>query len=208
MSGDLKISDAKVISTEPLTIEDARWTKLVLTTYKDPLGKERKWESAERLTRPKNSPIDGVGIIAIFQKSTGPELLLQKQFRPPIDTVVIELPAGLADEGESAAESAVRELREETGYVGVAAEISPVMFNDPGFCNTSLNMVHVNIDMSLAENQSLKPELEENEFIEVFSIPLKDLYAECKRLESEGYAIDARVGTLAEGIEIARRWRL
>ena len=79
---------------------------------------------------------------------------------------------------------------------------------DPGFCNTSLNMVHVNIDMSLAENQSLKPELEENEFIEVFSIPLKDLYAECKRLESEGYAIDARVGTLAEGIEIARRWRL
>ena len=62
--------------------------------------------------------------------------------------------------------------------------------------------------MSLEENQKLKPELEENEFIEVFSIPLKTLYGECKRLEEEGYAIDARVGTLAEGIEIARRWRL
>ncbi len=69
-------------------------------------------------------------------------------------------------------------------------------------------MVHVNVDMSLSENQDLKPELEENEFIECFSMPLKDLYAECKRLESEGYAIDARVGTLAEGIEVARRWRL
>ncbi len=54
----------------------------------------------------------------------------------------------------------------------------------------------------------MKPELEENEFIEVFSTPLKDLYAECKKLEKEGYAIDARVGTLAEGIEVARRWKL
>ena len=39
------------------------------------------------------------------------------------------MPAGLVDAGEGAAASAVRELKEETGYVGVAAEISPVMFN-------------------------------------------------------------------------------
>lgn len=55
--------------------------------------------------------------------------MLQKQFRPPINKVVIEVPAGLVDAKETAAESAVRELREETGYVGVAVEISPVMFN-------------------------------------------------------------------------------
>ncbi|KAL9077522.1 MAG: hypothetical protein Q9161_000368 [Pseudevernia consocians] len=204
MSGDLKASNAKVISTEPLVSS----TMMASTTYTDPLGKQRTWESAERSTRPKTSPIDGVGIVAILQKPSGPELLLQKQFRPPINQVVIEVPAGLVDEGETAEESAVRELREETGYVGIAAEISPVMFNDPGFCNTNLNMVHVNVDMSLQENQNLKPELEENEFIEVFSTPLKTLYVECKRLEAEGYAIDARVGTLAEGIEVARRWKL
>ena len=99
------------------------------TTYTDPLGKQRTWESAERSTRPKNSPIDGVGIVAILRKSSGPELLLQKQFRPPINKVVIEVPAGLVDEGETAEESAVRELREETGYVGIAAEVSPIMFN-------------------------------------------------------------------------------
>lgn len=99
------------------------------TTYTDPLGKERKWESAERQTRPKNSPIDGVGIVAILNKETGPELVLQKQFRPPIDKIVIEVPAGLVDEGETAGESAVRELREETGYHGVVTECSPIMFN-------------------------------------------------------------------------------
>ena len=78
----------------------------------------------------------------------------------------------------------------------------------PGFCNTNLRMVHVTIDMSNPDNQNLRPELEDNEFIEVFTVPLKTLWEDCKKLEKAGYAIDARVGTLAEGIEIARRWKL
>jgi ADP-ribose pyrophosphatase len=55
--------------------------------------------------------------------------VLQKQYRPPIDKVVIEVPAGLVDAGETAEQAAVRELKEETGYVGVVSESSPVMFN-------------------------------------------------------------------------------
>ena len=93
-------------------------------------------------------------------------------------------------------------------YMHTLCNVKKGSMIDPGFCNTNLNMVHVNVDMSLPENQNLRPELEENEFIEVFSTPLKGLYKECKRLEDEGYAIDARVGTLAEGIEIARKWKL
>lgn len=69
-------------------------------------------------------------------------------------------------------------------------------------------MVHVTIDMSNPANQNLKPELEENEFIEVFTVPLKDFWSECKKLEKEGYAMDARVATIAEGIEIAKRFKL
>ena len=34
--------------------------------------------------------------------------------------VTVELPAGLIDAGETAAEAAVRELKEETGYTAVA----------------------------------------------------------------------------------------
>lgn len=55
--------------------------------------------------------------------------MLQKQFRPPLDKIVIEVPAGLIDAGETAEEAAVRELKEETGYVGTVSETSPVMFN-------------------------------------------------------------------------------
>jgi ADP-ribose pyrophosphatase len=62
--------------------------------------------------------------------------------------------------------------------------------------------------MSKKENQDPKPELEENEFIEVFSVPLSNFYSEMRRLEKDGFAIDARVGTLAEGLEVAKKWRL
>jgi ADP-ribose pyrophosphatase len=69
-------------------------------------------------------------------------------------------------------------------------------------------MVHVTIDMSLPENQNLKPELEESEFIEVFHVPLRDLWTKLVELEGEGCAIDARIATLAEGIELAKQFRL
>lgn len=56
-------------------------------------------------------------------------MLLQKQYRAPLDKVTIEVPAGLLDEGETAEECAVRELREETGYVGVAEKTSTILYN-------------------------------------------------------------------------------
>jgi len=105
----------------------------------------RTWESAERRTRPTKSDIDGVGIVAILEKETGPEIVLQKQYRPPIDKIVIEIPAGLVDEGETAEEAAIRELKEETGYVvGKVLETTPVMWN-----GQSLS-VSVSVSLSLS----------------------------------------------------------
>lgn len=67
-----------------------------------------------------------------MQKRSGPELLLQKQFRPPLDKVAIEMPAGLIDKDETPEECAVRELKEETGYIGEAISdrtgVRPILY--------------------------------------------------------------------------------
>lgn len=42
---------------------------------------------------------------------------------------VIEFPAGLAEAGENMEMTALRELKEESGYVGKALEKTPVLFN-------------------------------------------------------------------------------
>jgi ADP-ribose pyrophosphatase len=129
--------------TNLTTLDDGNITlwhtvDLYRTTYTDPNGVERTWESAERLTRPEGCDIDGVGVAAILHDQAKPDdeprILLQKQWRPPINQTVIEVPAGLMDANETPEDCAIRELKEETGYVGEVVkdksfDVSPVMFN-------------------------------------------------------------------------------
>jgi ADP-ribose pyrophosphatase len=101
--------------------------------YEDQEGKTRKWEAAQRTTRRANAEVDAVLVVALLQKPNGPEILLQKQFRPPVNKICIEFPAGLMDEGETPEECAIRELAEETGYIGEVIPdrrgLRPVMFS-------------------------------------------------------------------------------
>ncbi|KAI1825019.1 NUDIX domain-containing protein [Xylaria intraflava] len=204
----MSLENGKVTGSAPLDSSEGRWIKLVQLTYTDCNNETRTWESAERTTRAKSSGVDGVGILAIFEKPTGSEILLQKQFRPPLNRITIELPAGLVDEGETIQQAAMRELKEETGFVGTVLETSPVMFNDPGMTNTNTAICSVKIDMELPENKNPTPNLEDDEFIESFTAPLSTLYDTCKRLQAEGYAIDTRVGVFAQGIELGKLMKL
>jgi len=49
--------------------------------------------------------------------------------------------------------------------------------------------------------------LEEDEFIECFWVPVQEIFAELRRLQAEGYAIDGKVGAFAEGIETSKLWQ-
>ncbi|KAL0766485.1 hypothetical protein CaCOL14_010930 [Colletotrichum acutatum] len=126
-----------VVSSEPLEIGDAKWMTLVKIKYRDMDGKDRVWEGVERKTRAAGSSVDAVHIVAVLKKETGPELLLQRQFRPAVGKICIEFPAGLLDKGETVEQCAIRELAEETGYVGIIKPDSygnrPKLFGAPGF---------------------------------------------------------------------------
>lgn len=75
-----------------------------------------------------------------------------------------EFPAGLVDKGETPNEAALREVREETGYVGkVVNNDGVILAYEPGLTSAVMNLVHVEIDGDLEENQKPKPELEDGE---------------------------------------------
>ncbi|KAI1379868.1 ADP-ribose pyrophosphatase [Hypoxylon crocopeplum] len=201
---------ARVISTELLENKDAKWINLVKITYEDQNGHVRTWEAMNRPGRSTASAVHAVQMVAVLQKSTGPELLLEKQFRAPAGKIVIEFPAGLVDEGETAEQAALRELREETGYIGEIMPdrggTRPMLFSSPASSSSSTFLIHLKIDPDREENRNPKPQLEDGEFIECFWVPLKNLYDECRKLEAQGFAIDGKVGVFAEGLEMSRIW--
>ena len=79
---------------------------------------------------------------------------------------------------------------------------------DPGFTNTNMNLVFCDVDMHLEENKNPVPELDDGEFIEIFKVPLANLHDELKKLEGQGYALDARLASFALGLETAKKYGL
>ncbi|XP_059768069.1 ADP-sugar pyrophosphatase isoform X9 [Balaenoptera ricei] len=188
-----------IISEE--LISEGKWVKLEKTTYRDPTGKTRTWETVKRTTR-KGQSADGVAVIPLLQRTLHYEcIILVKQFRPPMGGYCLEFPAGLIDENESPEAAALRELEEETGYKGDVAECSPAVCMDPGLSNCTTHIVTVTINGDDAENVRPKPK---PEFVEVISLPKNDLL---KRLDAlvadEHLTVDARVYSYALALKHA-----
>lgn len=59
-------------------------------------------------------------------------VLLVRQYRPAVERYTLELPSGLIDPGETPAETAKRELLEETGYEAGGIQVLGAMENDLG----------------------------------------------------------------------------
>jgi ADP-ribose pyrophosphatase len=55
--------------------------------------------------------------VSVVAQTKAGEIVLVKQYRPAVENVTLELPAGLVDAGDTPVATAVRELREETGFI-------------------------------------------------------------------------------------------
>jgi 8-oxo-dGTP pyrophosphatase MutT (NUDIX family) len=80
-----------------------------------------------------------VGVVPVVDEGTA--VLLVRQYRAPLDALVLEIPAGLRDvDGEPPEDTARRELVEEIGMRAGRLEKLCTFHNSPGFCD---ELVHV-----------------------------------------------------------------
>ena len=206
-------SASRVIKRE--TTHATRWLAMRHLTYVDPAGAERGWDSVARSTRSPGAVADAVCVFATLRRANEPDrVLLVRQFRPPLDAETVELPAGLIDGDEAPEIAALRELKEETGYVGTLTTegttgttgtfTTPAMPLSPGLSDETVCLVRVDVDLDAPENAHPKQELEGSEFITVYAVPKDTLRAQLDQLAARGYKVFAGLYLMALGMEMGR----
>ena len=110
-----------------------------------------------------------VGAVCVVPLLENSEILLERQFRYSVGQTLVEIPAGKLDSAEEDPQSAaLRELREETGYVAHKLTELGVFYGSPAIMGEK-------IWMYLAEDlHKEEQDLDEDEFLEVFSLPLEE----------------------------------
>jgi ADP-ribose pyrophosphatase len=69
-----------------------------------------------------------------------PQVLLIRQYRYAAEGYMYEIPAGRLDKGESPAECAARELKEETGCTAEQIEYLSSVYTTPGFTDEKIHL--------------------------------------------------------------------
>jgi 8-oxo-dGTP pyrophosphatase MutT (NUDIX family) len=206
-------------------VKGQRFTQLCSLTYAtsdEKAHSERQWEMVQRTTRtipveafkhsPAPIPVDAVEICATVQKGEEKFIIVVAQYRPPLDAICLEFPAGLVDAGEDYGRAAIRELHEETGYVADAnsiVSVSPPLSTEPGLTDSCCVLVRLRIDGNMPENQYPKQKLDDGEDIEVLLIPVSDSHkAHSALLQAVGKyeaknlraVVDAKLYTFVEAM--------
>lgn len=137
-------------------------------------GPERYETALAALGRGGAPTPDAVCIVPLLPDGS---VLLEWEFRYPLNSWCVSLPAGLIDAGESLEEAVARELAEETGYRLRADAPLPVRpLPQPGFSSTGLTEENVQVVFAQVEPAG-RPRPDSAELIEPFTVARADLRA-------------------------------
>ena len=179
--------DAKTTNTIP-QLKDVKqvsggWINKYVLTYTLPDGSEYEYESTSRKkledyraellanARGEAPCVDAVCIVGETREGT---LLMEREFRYPLNSWCISFPAGLKEPGESIAECVERELLEETGYKlrkDVERPLRPLpqaQFSSTGLTDEAIQIVFAQVEKA----GDAQPE--RNELIEPFQLPISE----------------------------------
>ncbi|MFA6296210.1 MAG: NUDIX hydrolase [Patescibacteria group bacterium] len=158
------------------SIEKSKWRKMIRRKFAFPNGK------AVDFDLKKEGPF--VCILAITKNN---KVILAKQFRPGPEKILLELPGGYIDKGETPANAAKRELLEETGYIG------KIKFIGKSLDDAYSTLIRYNFVATNCIKKDVKNiKKDQNEFIKIVEMPIKKFR---QHLQS-GMLTDIEVGYL------------
>jgi len=142
-----------------------------------------------------------VMVVPLIEEAPGQiRLVLERQFRYPVNRTIIEFPAGKIDAGEDPFHCAQRELQEETGYVATswarAGMLHPVV-------SYSTEFIDIWFARGLVAGAS---RLDQDEFLDVFTATPAELMAWCR----DGQITDAKTLVAALWLQnvLSGAWQL
>lgn len=109
------------------------------------------------------------GSVAILPLIDKDKFLLVKQYRKPIEKVLLEIPAGRIEKGENFKECAKRELAEETGYKASDFKKIASVYLAPGY---SSEIIHILLAKNLKKSRA-NPD--DDEFIKTVILNKKEI---------------------------------
>lgn len=133
------------------TIFENHWLRLQIDRVALPDGQPYDYTLIHRFT-------DGVAALVI----DGDQVLLEREYRYPVDQVIWQLPGGLVDRDEDPLEAMQRELAEETGYVAESWEYLGSFWDNP-----ALSAMKIHLYLAQKVHNSAAIQRDRAEFLEI-----------------------------------------
>ena len=125
-------------------------------------------------TRMDRDVVRHPGAVTVVPVLDDGTIVMVRQFRAPMEAMVLELPAGRRDvDGEAPVATARRELAEEVGYLADTVELLTVMAHSPGFCD-ELNHIFLATGLTPCDKHVDGPE---EEYMTVHRMSLVEAFA-------------------------------
>lgn len=140
------------------------------------------------------------GAVVIIPLLDDEHVILERQFRYPVERVMLEFPAGKLDPGEDPLVCAKRELQEETGYVAKQWAYAGAMHLAIAY---STEIIHIFFARDL---QAGAAQLDSDEFLEVRTERITELMQACR----DGTVTDAKTLTCMLWLQnaLSGAWKL
>ena len=114
-----------------------------------------------------------IGAVCVIPVLENGDVIMERQYRYPLDRVILEIPAGKLDAPDENRLSAIqRELREETGYTADEWTELGDFHPAPAYSDEFITMY-----MARGLHKGAR-DLDQDEFLDVYAVPLSELVEE------------------------------